>query len=93
MACFLQSCAAKGDPVPGVKASNGDDFSVVFLFEYDSVKIYRFNDAGEWRYFATGDGSFIPQNQARTTTTSNGKTTTTTTKKWSDGAQSVRGEE
>ena len=37
-----------------------DKYHAEFLFEQDGVKIYRFWDNGQLRYFCTGDGSFLP---------------------------------
>ncbi len=82
-AIALCSCAKEGAPVDGVVQAGKDNFNIVFLFEKDGVKIYRFDDAGEYRYFSIGNGSFQPQEQKRTS--SNGKSTTTTT--WSDGVE------
>jgi hypothetical protein len=51
-----------------------DSFSVELLFEKDGVKVYRFIDGDEYRYFSIGNGSFQPQEQK--IVVSNGKTTT-----------------
>ncbi len=80
----LASCAKEGVPV-SVSQVGKDDFGVTFLFEKDGVQVYRFEDAGEYRYFTIGNGSFQPQVQKRTI--SNGKSTTTTT--WLDGASNT----
>lgn len=77
----LAGCAKEGSSVSVFQVGK-DDFSVTFLFERDGVQVYRFIDAGEYRYFTIGNGSFQPQLQKRTTTS--GKSTVTTT--WSDGA-------
>lgn len=77
----LAGCAKEGSPVSVSQVGN-DDFEVTFLFEKDGVQVYRFSDAGEYRYFTIGNGSFQPQVQKRTI--SDGKSTTFTT--WSDGA-------
>jgi len=36
-----------------------DEYKVTFLFEVDSVRVYRFRDKGSYKYFATGDGRVI----------------------------------
>jgi hypothetical protein len=79
---IFTSCAKIGVHTGGINAPSGEDFEVVFLFEKDGIQIYRFRDAGEYRYFSIGNGKFLPQDQSRTTST--GKTTTT--KHWTDGA-------
>lgn len=40
------------------------DFNVTYLFEIEGVKIYRFTDSGYARYFAIGNGTFLPQLQS-----------------------------
>lgn len=82
IAVLFSSCAKKGELVGGVFSPAKEDFKVTFLFEHDGIQIYRFYDAGEYRYFSIGNGSFQPQIQKRTVST--GKSTTTQT--WSDGA-------
>lgn len=77
----LSGCVKEGLRV-SVSQVSRDDFGVTFLFEKDGVQVYRFRDAGEYRYFTIGNGSFQPQLQKRTT--ASGKSTVTTT--WSDGA-------
>lgn len=76
----LMACAKEGLPV-GVDQPGREDFGVTFLFEKDGVRIYRFSDAGEYRYFSVGRGSFQPQEQTR----SNGKTSV----HWWDGAENT----
>jgi hypothetical protein len=79
---FFTGCAKEGSLVD-VKQPGKDSFEVTFLFEKDGVKIYRFSDAGYYRYFSTGNGSFQPQTQSQITST--GKTTTI--EHWEDGAR------
>jgi len=81
MVCFL-GCAKEGKPINDIQQPGNDDFNVVFLFQTDNIKIYRFNDAGHYRYFATGAGAFLPQTQLRYT--SNGKSSFI--ESWDDGA-------
>ncbi len=52
----------KGTPIE-VAQHGKDQFEVVFLFEKDGLKIYRFFDAGNYRYFSIGNGKFLPQQQ------------------------------
>ena len=54
LALMFVSCAKEGTYVPSENAK--DDFHIEYLFECDGVKIYRFNDRGMTRYFATGNG-------------------------------------
>jgi len=71
---FLAGCSSKhGTPVE-VTQYGEDSFSVELLFEKDGVKVYRFIDGDEYRYFTIGNGSFQPQEQK--IVVSNGKTTT-----------------
>ena len=48
------SCKKEGTPVPSENAK--EDFRIEFLFECDGIKMYRFYDCGEVRYFTTGNG-------------------------------------
>lgn len=64
---IIVSCAKEGTYVPSQNAKA--DFQVEFLFECDDVKIYRFSDAGEFKYFATGNGRMTNSTYTR----SNGK--------------------
>ena len=66
---MIVSCAKEGTYVPSQNAKA--DFNVEFLFECDDVKIYRFCDAGEFKYFATGNGRMTNSTYTR----SNGKYT------------------
>ena len=75
----LSSCAKDGVSVQGVAVPSGADFEVSFLFEVDGCKVYRFRDAGHFRYFSTGNGRFQGQKQIQ----SSGKTTTS----WIDGTE------
>jgi hypothetical protein len=79
------SCGGENQGVStdGVISPSNEDFEVRFLFEKDGLQIYRFKDAGEYRYFSMGNGNFLPQIQERTT--SNGKTRHV--EKWSDGVE------
>lgn len=84
---LLASCAKDGIPV-SVFQPGKDDFNVTFLFESNGLRVYRFYDAGEYRYFAIGAGRFLPQEQGRAQ--SNGKTTTV--HHWYDGVESDPGQ-
>lgn len=55
---MLFGCAKNGELVYPDKSN--DDFNVKLLFEIDGVKVYRFYDAGYYRYFSTGVGTYIP---------------------------------
>lgn len=44
----------EGTYVPSENAKA--DFQIEFLFECDSVNMYRFRDGGRIRYFTTGNG-------------------------------------
>ena len=46
---FIVGCAE--DPISTANTSNAK-INVDTLFEYDGVRVYRFNDVGEYRYFA-----------------------------------------
>ena len=54
LALLFISCKKEGTYVPSENAK--DDFHIEYLFECDGVKIYRFHDGGETRYFSTGNG-------------------------------------
>ena len=71
LALICVSCAKKGTYVPSQNAK--DDFEIEYLFEQDGVKIYRFEDNGRTRYFATGNGRMTDSTYIR----SNGKWSTT----------------
>ncbi len=58
----LSSCAKEGLNVR-IEQPGSDNFEVKFLFQVDGVKIYRFFDFGNYRYFSTGRGSFQSQDQ------------------------------
>jgi hypothetical protein len=79
VALVLSSCAKAGVSVQGVAVPSGADFEMSFLFEVDGCKVYRFRDAGHWRYFSTGNGRFQGQMQIR----SSRKTRTS----WIDGTE------
>jgi hypothetical protein len=79
----LLGCTKPGQPIEDASAEAGT-FGVQFIFEVDGVRVYRFEDGGHNRYFATGGGTYLPQLQQ----VSDGKGTTTT---WDDGASTVRG--
>ncbi len=57
-------CEKKGTYVPSENAK--DDFQIEYLFECDGVKIYRFNDKGRTRYFATGNGRMTDSRYSQT---------------------------
>lgn len=79
---FVSGCdfieTKKPEPIEGMKRETQLDYSVEFLFETDGVKIYRFFNKGEYRYFATKGGTILNQTQTKTRTYHNGKTATTT---------------
>lgn len=67
----LLGCAKDGEAVDAQTAVGGADFSVVYLFEVDGVRVYRFSDGGRYHYFTT-DGTSITDASYTTTV---GKTT------------------
>ena len=77
LAFIILCCSAEGEPVkvekPDIKENF--DFCVVFLFEVEGCKIYRFLDGGYYHYFMIGSGQVI--NTVQTRTISTGKTTVT----------------
>lgn len=73
---LLTGCAKEGTYQP--VTNTRDNFNVVLLFECEGVKVYRFFDAGRYRYFTIGNGNYQPQLQSE----SNGKST----RYWYDGA-------
>lgn len=52
-------------PIDGLNEQKQSEYKIKFLFEVDGVKIYRFHDRGEYRYFATKGGSVLNQTQSR----------------------------
>lgn len=48
---LLSSCDKEGLKT---EQSNNLEFQVTLLFEYDSIKVYRFYDGGYRHYFAKG---------------------------------------
>jgi len=61
-------CPKEGQ-LTNVAQPGNESFNVIFLFEIDNVKLYRFTDAGHYRYFTTGCGKFMPQQQPQRKTT------------------------
>jgi hypothetical protein len=57
---LVVGCGANGVSVTNANTPSQENFDITFLFEVDGVKIYRFRDAFTYRYFATGNGKFIP---------------------------------
>ena len=56
-ACVALAACAK-DPV-SVAPTNNPDVSAALLFSVDGCKVYRFEDAGAYRYFATCPNSTV----------------------------------
>lgn len=63
VALICISCKKEGTYVPSENAKA--DFNIEFLFECDGVKIYRFRDGGEVRYFVTGNGRMTDSTHMR----------------------------
>ena len=72
VAVLFTGCVKAGIHVKDAFVPADEDFKIVFLFEVEGVKIYRFRDTGHWRYFSVGNGEYLQQVR----TQSNGKTTT-----------------
>ena len=53
-ALSIVSCVKIGRSVP--VSDQADDYNVKFLFEVDSVKVYRFRDGGQLIYFTNTSG-------------------------------------
>jgi len=70
LVALLVSCNAKGKAVDYATGDKEDNFSVVYLFTVDNVKVYRFDDGGYLHYIA------INSKIATTRTVSNGKSST-----------------
>lgn len=51
---LLSGCVGQGERVQTTKSC--DNYTVVFLFEVDSVRVYRFRDAGHYVYFTNTNG-------------------------------------
>jgi hypothetical protein len=51
-ALLLVSCSH--DPISSEHTGKNDEIRVDFLFEKDSIKVYRFLDDGHYHYFTTG---------------------------------------
>ena len=69
---LFTGCAKGGLHVKDAFVPADEDFKIIFLFEVEGVKIYRFSDTGHWRYFSVGNGEYLQQVRSQTT----GKTTT-----------------
>jgi len=50
---------------PLATTTKGNDIKVEFLFEQDSVKVYRFYD-GSYHYFTTGGETMTTQRRGKT---------------------------
>ena len=46
--------------------TKGNDIQVEFLFEQDSVKVYRFMDNGDYHYFTTRGETMTTQKRGKT---------------------------
>jgi hypothetical protein len=46
--------------------TKGNNFQVEFLFEQDSVKVYRFLDGGHYHYFTTRGETMTTQHRGKT---------------------------
>ena len=52
---LLSSCGfSEKDPVPVIPENTTGEYYIVFLFELEGVKVYRFQDSGHPRYLAIG---------------------------------------
>lgn len=56
-ATLLCVSCKEGTYIPSENAK--EDFNIEFLFECDGVKMYRFYDCGDIRYFTTGNGKMV----------------------------------
>lgn len=59
---FLSGCSKHKGVIQEVDGTT-EDFQVTFLFECDGVKIYRFRDCYDYRYFAVGDGNIMTRHK------------------------------
>ncbi len=59
LVCLLFSGCKKLGQYQPVNNAN-DNFKVEFLFKCNGVNVYRFYDCGHYRYFTTGNGSYLP---------------------------------
>lgn len=75
---LLVAAGCAKEPVSKEETSN-PEVGVDILFDYDGCRMYRFHDAGEYRYFARC-GQQVTVAWSDSKTQSNGKTTTTYTK-------------
>lgn len=62
IAVALSACTGK--PIETTRTDN-TDFSVDFLFEKDGCYVYRFYDAGNYRYFSRCPGALKSEVSAR----------------------------
>jgi hypothetical protein len=51
--CVVLFCGCFKDGTPENVGQAKDDFEVTLLFEKDGVKVYRFSDGGNYRYFTS----------------------------------------
>jgi hypothetical protein len=56
---FIMSGCTIQQPVSSSKASNNQDYTVKYLFEYGGCKVYRFLDGGHTVYFTNCNGEAI----------------------------------
>ena len=55
LALLLFSCdTGDRNPVSVIPENTTGEYHIVFLFEIDGVKVYRFHDSGHHRYLAIG---------------------------------------
>lgn len=78
-AMIVTSCAKSGIVIRNGDVSTGEDFQITYLFEAEGIRVYRFYDAGYYRYFSIGSGKF----QGQVQTQQSGKTRTS----WNDGIE------
>lgn len=51
---------------PQSTTTKGNDIQVEFMFEQDSVKVYRFRDGGSYHYFTTRGETMTSQKRGKT---------------------------
>lgn len=55
IAVFLFACKSpENHPEPVMAEESTGDYELVFLFEVDGARVYRFYDKGHYRYLAVG---------------------------------------
>jgi hypothetical protein len=60
---LIDSCTKQ----PQSTVTKGNDIQVEFMFEQDSVKVYRFMDNGYYHYFTTRGQTMTTRHQGETT--------------------------